>query len=290
MNKNWIKPYIELLKPRVMSLAILSAAAGMAVAQEHNISLAMHGWALLFIAIGAGASGCFNMWWEITADSIMQRTKTRPLPLGIVKPNSALVYAFALTVISIGGLSYFFSISSALWMGLTIVYYVGIYTIYLKPRTDQSIVIGGLAGALPPLIGEAAVSGYTTIDSWLLCAVIFFWTPAHFWALSLFCWKDYAEAGFPTRPQTKGNHITRRDILIYSIISGIIAILPWVWGSAEFIYGYGALWLSILWVIRAWQLYLNKKTPQDFFGFSIIYLFAILILRMADLYVLAYKW
>lgn len=285
-----MNPYIEVLKPRVMGLAILSAAVGMVVTPFNQTSWGMHLLALVLIALGAGASGCYNMWWEEDRDALMERTKSRPLPSGAMAPALAFVWATLLAVLSLVGLWYIFNEEAAMWMAVTIAYYVIVYTTWLKPRTDQSIVIGGLAGALPPLIGEAVISGTTSMESWLLCALIFVWTPAHFWSLALFCWKDYVAAGFPVRPQTAGTQRTRRDILYYTIITAVVALLPWFLGQCRFIYGYGALWLSAVWVIRAWQLYLHKRSPRSFFAFSIIYLFALLVLRVVDVFVLAYNW
>lgn len=285
-----VKAYFELLKPRVMSLAILSAAVGMMAAPTNHLSWGMHLVGLFFIALGAGASGCFNMWWEGEQDSLMERTKARPLPAKIISPHHAVVVACVLTLASLLGLWKLFNTQAALWMAATIGYYVVIYTMCLKPRTDQSIVWGGLAGALPPLIGEAVVCGHTTMESWLLCALIFFWTPAHFWALALFCWKDYVAAGFPILPQTKGTKRTKRDIVYYSVMTAIISFIPWWLGLCKFIYGFGALWLGCMWIARALQLFHNKRSPKSFFAFSIVYLFSLLILRIVDLFVLAYRW
>lgn len=285
-----MKAYLELLKPRVMGLAILSAAVGMAVAPSNQLSLAMHILALFFIALGAGASGCFNMWWEHPRDALMERTKSRPIPAAYVTPNQAFWWATFLAILSLTGLGALFNAQAALWMAVTIAYYVIVYTIFLKPRTDQSIVIGGLAGALPPLIGEAVVTGTTSPESWLLCALIFFWTPPHFWSLALMYWRDYVSAGFPIRPHTRGDQHTRRDILYYAIVTNFVSLAPWIMGQCRFIYGYGALWLGLVWVIRAWQLYLHKRSARSFFGFSIIYLFSLLLLRLMDVFVMGYKW
>lgn len=285
-----MKPYFELLKPRVMTLAILSAAVGMLATPNNNLSWGMHLVGLFFIALGAGASGCFNMWWEIEQDGLMERTCKRPLPSHTVLPQKAIVLASLLALMSLVGLWAFFNTQAALWMLATIAYYVVVYTIFLKPRTDQSIVIGGLAGALPPLIGEAAVCGHTSMESWLLCALIFFWTPPHFWSLALFCWRDYVAAGFPILPHTQGIQRTKRDIVYYSMITAIISLLPWWLGLCQFIYGFGALWLGIIWIIRSIQLFHGKRSPKSFFAYSIVYLFSLLILRLVDLYVLAYRW
>lgn len=273
-----------------MGLAILSAAVGMAAAPANQLSLAMHGVALFFIALGAGSSGCFNMWWEHPRDALMERTKNRPIPASHITANQAFWWATFLGSLSLIGLGVLFNLQAAIWMAATIAYYVIIYTIFLKPHTDQSIVIGGLAGALPPLIGEAVITGTTSAESWLLCALIFFWTPAHFWSLALIYWRDYVSAGFPILPYTRGDQHTRRDILFYAIVTAVISVLPWIIGQCRFIYGYGALWLSLVWVIRAWQLYCHTRSPKSFFGFSIVYLFSLLLLRFIDMFVLAYKW
>lgn len=288
--KRTFQARFELLKPRVMGLAMLSAAVGMLATPANSMSWGMHAVALVLIALGAGASSCFNMWWEWERDSFMERTRARPLPSGVVSPIQAIVLACGLASVSLFGLWRFSNCQAVWWMACAMLDYVVIYTIFCKPRTDQSVIFGGIAGALSPLIGEAIVCGHTTAESWLIGALIFFWTPAHFWAFALFGWRDSVAAGFPVLPHTRGGQHTRRDILYYSFAATVVSLVPWWMGQCRFIYGFGAVWLGCIWMARAWQLYLHKRSPRSFFVFSVTYLVSLLVLRVVDLFVLAYRW
>lgn len=273
--------YIELLKPTVMSLAIFTAAISMVLCNKDlsRMSLVL---GVTLIAIGAGAAGCLNMWYEYPRDSLMKRTQNRPIPAGIIQPWQALIWGIFLANISVVGLFQFFNVQAALWMLFTIFYYVVFYTMFLKLKTDQSIVIGGLAGALPPIIGEATVSyGSISFESIWMCALIFMWTPAHFWSLSLECFKDYIKANFPIRPHTVGIETTKRDIIIYTLLTVFVSILPILNHSAGWIYIVGSTILGSQFIRLSCQLKHNLK-PMRFFGFSILYLFLLFLFRLID--------
>lgn len=286
-----LRDYFALLKPRVMSLVLLTAVAGMAVAPGmlHPVVAAV---AVLCIAVGAGASGAINMWYDRDIDAIMARTCERPIPAGRVGPGEALVFGIVLAVLSVLTMALVVNLVAAGLLALTIGFYVFVYTMWLKRRTPQNIVIGGAAGAFPPMIGWAAVTGDVSPASIALFALIFFWTPPHFWALALFRKVDYAKAGVPMLPVVAGVRETKRQMLIYTVLLLPISLAPTFLGVAGWLYGGGALVLSILFLRHAVMV---LRTPdaeigdramrlpaQRMFRFSIVYLFALFVLILAD--------
>ena len=217
--------YVQLLKPRVMSLVVFTAATGLVCAgAPMNPILAIV--AVLCIAVGAGASASLNMWYDADVDIKMRRTRHRPVPAGKVQGADALALGITLSLLSVGMMSLAVNILAAALLAFTILFYAVVYTMWLKRSTPQNIVIGGLAGALPPVIGWAAASGTVPLNAWVLCAIIFLWTPPHFWALSLYTAEDYAKAGVPMMPVVRGAKSTRRQIMAYSIIFVASAIIP----------------------------------------------------------------
>lgn len=264
----------QLFKPRVMSLVIFTAGAGMYISPGHLSPLKSF-LALLLIAAGAGAAGCLNMWWEKENDTLMERTQMRPLPRGVILPDQALVLGTGIAITSVVLMLLLINAVAAFWLAFTILFYVFVYTIYLKPRTDQSIVIGGLAGALPPLIGWACVSGKTSLCAWALVAIIFFWTPAHFWALCLKYKEEYAKAHFPMLPNTQGDEYTKRKITIYSMLTVFMSFLPHWLGVSGQIYFYSTLILGGYFFIESVRLFHAHISEMRFFFISIFYLFLI---------------
>jgi heme o synthase len=283
--------YFALLKPRVMSLVIFTAFVGM-VAASGDIHPALAAISLLSIAVGAGASGALNMWWDADIDAVMSRTAKRPIPSGRIPRAEAVALGGFLTALSVVLLALASNYLAAGLLAFTIFFYVVIYSMWLKRLTPQNIVIGGVAGALPPVVGWAAVSGAAPLEAWVLFAVIFLWTPPHFWALALYKQSDYARAGIPMMPVAKGVRATRRQIFAYAIALAVTGVLPFAIGMAGWLYllistvlGAAFVWLS--WnVLRADDL--NYAPAKRLFGFSIFYLFAlfaaILIERLTGLY------
>jgi len=270
--------YFALLKPRVMSLVIWTALAGLLVAPTHIhpvIALA----SLLAIAVGAGAAGALNMWWDADVDALMARTRLRPVPAGLVAPRAALFFGLTLSLIAVLTLAVAANLFAAALLAFTILFYVVVYTMWLKRSTPQNIVIGGAAGALPPVVGYAAATGSVTLDSLALFAIIFLWTPPHFWALALVKSADYARAGIPMMPNVKGHDRTRLEILLYTLILVPVAILPWKMGIAGALYGAVAIIAGAgmafmaLRVYRIRQAPLANKAAMQLFGYSILYLF-----------------
>lgn len=267
--------YIALLKPRVMSLVIFTGAIGLLMAPgSMNPVLAFT--AVLLLAIGAGASGSLNMWYDADIDANMVRTASRPVPAGKVSANDAFGFGLALSVASVCLMGLMINITSAVLLALTIFFYVVVYTMWLKRRTAQNIVIGGAAGAFPPMIGWAAVTDSVTIESLILFGIIFIWTPAHFWSLSLFISEDYGKVGVPMLPNVAGKKETRKQILIYSVILVPFAVLPTVMGFAGIAYGivaslFGAAFLYL--AINVWRGL--EKADRKLFAFSILYLFVL---------------
>jgi heme o synthase len=272
--------YFALLKPRVMALVVFTAFAGLLVASEP-----MHPWmgfmTLLAIALGAGASGALNMWYDADIDALMKRTATRPLPRGAIQPGEALGFGLTLAVASVLILGLVANYLAAALLAFTIFFYVVVYTMWLKRRTPQNIVIGGAAGALPPVIACAAATGSIDLSALSLFLVIFLWTPPHFWALALLRADDYARANVPMLPVTAGDGETRRQILIYSLLLVLSSLAPLLLGIAGWIYLGASMALGVLFLDRAWQTYHNRqgerarKSAASMFGFSIVYLFAL---------------
>ncbi len=283
--------YFALLKPRVMSLVIFTALVGM-VAAPGAIHPVLAAIALLAIAVGAGASGALNMWWDADIDAVMSRTAQRPVPAGLVPRSEAATFGCFLSALSVVLLGIAANYLAAGLLAFTIFFYVVIYSMWLKRRTPQNIVIGGVAGALPPVVGWAAVSGAAPLEAWVLFAIIFLWTPPHFWALALYKQGDYARAGVPMMPNVHGDRATRRQIFGYALVLAAVGSTPFFVGMATGFYlatatvlGAGFVWLSWC-VLRAADG--DQKPAKKLFRFSIFYLFAlfaaILIERLAGIY------
>jgi len=272
--------YFALMKPRVMSLVIFTALVGMAIAPGH-LHPVLSFTALLCIAVGAGASGALNMWYDADIDAVMSRTARRPVPSGRIAPREALAFGVTMSAFAVMTLAVLVSWLSAALLAFTIFFYVVIYTMWLKRSTAQNIVIGGVAGALPPVVAWAAVTGSVAIEPLLLFLLIFFWTPPHFWALSLYRAEDYRRAGVPMLPVVAGETLTRRAILIYTFILVAIGIAPWplgyfdaLYGAVAILMGAGMVWLAFN-VWRAATLELAIPFAKRLFGFSILYLFSL---------------
>jgi heme o synthase len=275
--------YLALLKPRVMSLVVFTGFAGMALAPNgvHPvIGLA----ALACIAAGAGASGALNMWYDADIDAKMARTRGRPIPRGRIAPGEALGFGATLAVGSVTAMGLLANPLAGALLALTIGFYLFVYTMWLKRRTAQNIVIGGAAGALPPLVGWAAASGEIGLLPLILFAIVFVWTPPHFWALALNDSGDYARAGVPMLPVVAGPAETRRQILIYSVLLAPLGTLPWLLGLAGPLYGAGAAVLGGVFVLGAWRVWrlASPKPAWHLFAFSILYLFLVFALLLAD--------
>ena len=274
------REFVSLMKPRVMSLVVLTALAGMLVAPSHTHPLV--GFAsLAAIAIGAGASGALNMWWDADIDARMARTRLRAVPSGLITPKEALGFGLTLSLLSVLILTAVANPLAGALLAFTIFYYVVIYSMWLKRRTPQNIVIGGAAGALPPIVGCAAASGVVTWDSIWLFALIFMWTPPHFWALALVKARDYERVGVPMMPNAKGPDRTRLEILVYSLLLAPLGLVPWLTGAGGALYGAAALLLGAGFVGYAVRVFLVRDGAQAnrhamaLFGFSILYLFAL---------------
>lgn len=270
-----MRDYALLLKPRVMSLVVFTGFVGMLVAPG-SLHPVLAFAAVLCIAVGAGAAGALNMWFDADIDAVMARTAKRPVPSGKLTANDALGFGLVLSVGSVTFMALALNLAAATLLALTIVFYAVIYTIWLKRRTPQNIVIGGAAGAFPPMIGYAAVTGSVTIESLVLFSIIFLWTPPHFWALALFVKMDYSRAGVPILPTTSGEPETRRQILLYSVLLAISGLLPWVLGFGGAAYGVISSVLGAVFVYRAFRLWQGKDgADRRLFTFSILYLFLI---------------
>ncbi|MBB3809507.1 heme o synthase [Pseudochelatococcus contaminans] len=280
-----VRDFISLLKPRVMSLVVFTALVGMLVAPG-AINPVVGAIALLSIAVGAGASGCLNMWWDADIDKVMTRTRNRPIPGGRITGAEALTFGLTLSFWAVFVLGVATNWFAAAFLAFTIFFYVGIYSIWLKRSTPQNIVIGGAAGAFPPMVGEAAVTGSVSIDGFVLFLIIFLWTPPHFWALALVKSEDYARAGVPMMPIVAGQASTRLQILLYTLVVVPVATIPlWrdaggpLYAFASIAGGAGMLWLAFtLWRSGGDRVALNPygvRTAWRLFGFSIMYLFAL---------------
>ena len=282
------RDFFALTKPRVMSLVVFTGLCGL-LAAPVSIHPVLAFTAILCIAMGAGGAAALNMWWEADLDAGMKRTAKRPLPAGRMDPIAARDFGIALSVGSVLLLGVAIGWLAAGLLAVSILYYAVIYTIWLKPRTPQNIVIGGGAGAFPPLIGWVAATGEITAMPLLLFAIIFMWTPPHFWALALFVQTDYAKVGIPMLPVVAGEAVTRRQILIYSVLLLPLAATPWFIGGTGAVYGIAALALSAAFLCFALPVGLRRSVPGDtmrpekrLFAFSIVYLFALFAALVAD--------
>jgi len=278
-----VTDYIEILKPRVMSLVVFTGLVGLVLAPGH-LHPVLAGVAVLCIAIGAGASGAINMWYERDIDGMMRRTADRPLPAGRMIPGEALGFGAVLGVGSVLMMGLAVNWVAAELLALTIGFYVLIYTIWLKRRTPQNIVIGGAAGAFPPMIGWAAVTGDIGWGAVALFAIIFFWTPPHFWALSLYRASDYAAAGVPMLPVVAGPRETKRQMLLYTLVLWPVSLTPWLLGVAGMLYAALALLLSVAFTGAAIRVRRDEsdRSARQMFAFSLLYLFLIFSLLLAD--------
>ena len=296
--------YVQLLKPRVMSLVVFTAFTGLMCARV-PMNPVLAAVAVLCIALGAGGSAALNMAYDADIDLLMRRTRGRPVPTGAVQAADALALGITLSLFSVGIMGLALNWVAAALLGFTIVFYALVYTVWLKRRTPQNIVIGGLAGALPPAVGWAAASGSAPFNAWLLVAIIFLWTPPHFWALSLYTSADYAKAGVPMMPVIKGAPSTRRQIVIYSVILALVAVAPAFTGLGGWLYAGVAVLAGLAFVALAVRLARSTagdavpqhdglydvkaatRPARDLFVFSILYLFslfaALLIERVSAL-------
>ena len=284
---NYIKSLYLLMKPRVMSLVIFTCAVGLLTSNSNiNIADAMIG--ITLVALGAGAAGCLNMWYESDLDALMTRTCLRPIPTGKINRNQALTFGIVLSVISVVALNYFANFLSASLLLFTIFFYLFVYTIWLKRKTPQNIVIGGAAGALPPVIGWTIATDAISLEPLTLFLIIFVWTPSHFWALSLYKADDYKKAKIPMLPLTDGIEKTKIHIFIYSLLMLPVIIFPYLIGFSGFIYLVPELILTIYYNIICYDLYKYKKNrfelkkAKKVFGYSILYLFLIFVLFLID--------
>jgi protoheme IX farnesyltransferase len=284
--------WITLLKPRVMSLVVFTGLVGLLIApgRMHPVIAVA---SVLAIAVGSGAAGTINMWYDRDIDALMRRTASRPIPAGRIAPQAALGYGITLAAASVVLMGLAANALAAGLLAASIAFYVFIYTMWLKRRTPQNIVIGGAAGAFPPLIGWAAASGSVDIMPLLLFAIVFFWTPPHFWSLALFAHGDYARAGVPMLPVTHGARETRRQIFIYTMLLVPLTLVPWELGLAGNLYGISALVLGVGYLFASWRVLADvqdqngvsrsKDRPAKMaFRFSIFYLFCLFGALLAD--------
>jgi protoheme IX farnesyltransferase len=279
--------FVELLKPRVMSLVVFTAFVGL-VAAPVTLNPLLAVIAILAIAIGAGASGALNMWYDADIDAVMSRTAGRPVPSGRVRAGEALAFGLVLSVLSVLTLGVLVNWLAASLLAFTIFFYVVVYTMWLKRSTPQNIVIGGAAGAFPPMIGWAAATGSIGLESVILFAITFLWTPPHFWALALFKCEDYSRAGVPMMPNVAGEASTRRQIFVYTLLVAPVGVLPWLLGYTSAAYGLAAVALGAGFVWHAWHVLAMPdgdramKPAKAMFAYSLLYLFGIFAAYLAD--------
>lgn len=287
VSKGDVSDFFALLKPRVMFLVVFTALVGMVVVHP-DIHPVVAFASLLMIAIGAGASGCLNMWWDADIDAIMIRTRKRPIPAGKIAPGEALAFGMTLSVGSVIVLGLVSNVLAASLLAFTIFFYAVIYSMWLKRSTPQNIVIGGAAGALPPIVAQAAVTGHVGWESIILFAIIFIWTPPHFWALALVKSSDYERAGIPMMPNVAGPDSTRRQILAYTVLLAPLGLAPVAYGFGGLAYaivatlgGLGMLALAVQ-VFRLREGEPAMRVAQQLFGFSILYLFVLFATLLAE--------
>ncbi|MDA7481336.1 heme o synthase [Candidatus Pelagibacter ubique] len=277
----------KLMKPRVMSLVIFTCAVGLLMAPS-TVSTKDAMIAILLVSIGAGAAGALNMWYESDLDALMTRTCLRPIPMGKVNKKQALIFGTSLSFFSVIALDYFANTISAVLLLFTILFYVFVYTIWLKRKTPQNIVIGGAAGALPPVIGWTIATNSLSLEPITFFLIIFFWTPSHFWALSLYKSDDYKKAKIPMLPLTNGIESTKINILVYSLLMLPMVILPYAIDFVGLVFLVPALMLTLYYNILCFELYkfkknkFNPKKAKTIFGYSILYLFLIFVIFLID--------
>ena len=277
----------KLMKPRVMSLVIFTCAVGLLMA-PNTITSKDAMIAILLVSIGAGAAGALNMWYESDLDALMTRTCLRPIPIGKVNRKQALIFGTSLSFFSVIALDYFANTISAALLLFTILFYVFVYTIWLKRKTPQNIVIGGAAGALPPVIGWTIATNSLSLEPITFFLIIFFWTPSHFWALSLYKSDDYKKAKIPMLPLTNGVESTKINILVYSLLMLPVIILPYAIDLVGLVFLIPALMLTLYYNFLCFELYkykknkFNAKKAKTIFGYSILYLFLIFVIFLID--------
>ena len=288
LNSNdYIKSLLLLMKPRVMSLVIFTCAVGLLTA-PNTVSLFDAIIGIFFVTIGAGAAGALNMWYEADLDKLMTRTCLRPIPTGKINREHALIFGIILSILSITGLYFFSNLISSILLFATIAFYVFVYTIWLKRKTPQNIVIGGASGALPPVIGWTIATNSLTFEPITFFLIIFFWTPSHFWALSLYKANDYEKAKIPMLPITNGVEETKKNIFIYSLIMLPIVIIPYYIGFAGELYLIVSLMLTFYYNYVCYDLLKFKKNKFEIkkakkvFSYSIFYLFLLFVLFLID--------
>jgi protoheme IX farnesyltransferase len=279
--------FIALMKPRVMALVVFTAVVGMVLAPAgQHPALAVI--ALICIAVGAGASGALNMWYDADIDALMQRTAARPIPRGHVAPEEALTFGVVLAVGSVAVLGVLVNWTAGALLALTIAFYLFVYTMWLKRRTPQNIVIGGAAGAFPPMVGWAAMTGSVSLEGLVLFLLIFLWTPPHFWALALYRARDYERAGVPMLPVVAGPDETRKQIVVYSALLVPLALAPAVMGFGGPFYTLAAIALGAVFLALALNVYRVRegraadRAARQLFGFSILYLFGLFAALLAE--------
>ena len=279
--------FFNLMKPRVMSLVLFTCMVGMLIAPT-SVSFSISIISLLAVAIGSGAAGVLNMWYESDLDALMSRTCLRPIPSGKVKREQALLFGVVLSVISVSMLYYFANLISSILLASTIGFYFFIYTVWLKRKTSQNIVIGGAAGALPPVIGWTISTGTVSIEPIILFLIIFFWTPSHFWALSLYKSGDYKKAKIPMLPVISGSETTKLNILIYASIMFPIVISPYLLNFGSIYYLFISSGMTIYYIFLCYELFKTKNTKKSnilakkIFIYSIFYLFALFVIILFD--------
>ncbi|SIP97516.1 protoheme IX farnesyltransferase [Rhizobium sp. RU35A] len=283
------RDFFELLKPRVMSLVVFTAFAGLLLAPG-SINPVIGAIAILCIAVGAGASGALNMWYDADIDAVMTRTARRPIPAGRIRPEEALAFGLTLSTFSVAILGLVVNWFAAGLLAFTIFFYAVVYTMWLKRSTPQNIVIGGASGAFPPMIGWACVTGGVSLDSVVLFLIIFLWTPAHFWALALFKMRDYGSVGIPMMPNVAGERATKHQIVAYAVLTAAIAVVPAMTGLVGWGYGLFAAALGAVFIvcsIAVWRMPDGDQkmiAAKRMFAYSVLYLFAIFSALIASHY------
>ena len=284
---SYLKSLLQLMKPRVMSLVIFTCAVGL-LTSPNKIPLLQSIICIFFVTVGAGAAGALNMWYEADLDKLMTRTCLRPIPTGKVSKDQALIFGTVLSIVSVIGLYYFSNFLSALLLFITISFYVFVYTIWLKRKTPQNIVIGGASGALPPVIGWTIATNSLGLEPITFFLIIFYWTPSHFWALSLYKAKDYAKAKIPMLPITNGVEETKKKIFVYSLFMLPVIIIPYVIGFSGNLYIFISISLTLYYNYICYDLYKYKKNKFEIkkakkvFSYSIFYLFLLFVLFLVD--------
>ena len=287
-----LSDWIALLKPRVMTLVVFTGLIGLLIAPGH-LHPVLGFTAVLCIAVAAGACGAINMWYDRDIDAVMRRTRNRPIPAGRIEPGAALGYGVTLAVGSVIVMGLAVNLITASVLALSIAFYVFVYTMWLKRRTPQNIVIGGAAGAFPPVIGWAAVTGSVDLVPLILFAIVFVWTPPHFWSLALFANADYRRAGVPMLPVVAGARATRRQIVLYTLLLVPLSLAPWLIGFSGLVYGLAAIVLGIGFIVGVWRVATDRQDASGVsqtndaparaaFKYSILYLFALFAALAVD--------